>query len=174
MYFLIANPFVWKSIFSQEFIIFSFELCVFFIVYVTCFCHVFLFLNVTKMCVYRVHASNKGHGLRVKLYHTSDLLRPRLKSFSLCWHYLDCDFDRGDKRFFKPAIAPRSACVCVLKGIPPLSLVADSDCRLDKSCGRPRLRGVKTWVRFGGLWDVYVPSEDGDEREGAVCLRNAW
>lgn len=64
--------------------------------------------------------------------------------------------------------------VCVLKGIPPLSLVADSDCRLDKSCGRPRLRGVKTWVRFGGLWDVYVPSEDGDEREGAVCLRNAW
>lgn len=59
----------------------------------------------------------------------------------------------------------------VIKGIPPLSLVADSDCRLDISCGKPRLRGVKTWVR---LWDVYVHSEDGDQREGAVRLRNAW
>lgn len=76
MYFLIVNPFVWKTIFSQEFILFSFELCVLFIVYVTCFCHVFLFLIVIKclICVYRVHASNKGHGLRVKLYHTTILI----------------------------------------------------------------------------------------------------
>lgn len=54
----------------------------------------------------------------------------------------------------------------------------DSDCRLDKSCGRPRLRGVKTWVRFGGLWEVSVPSWKMEKRGRVRCvcmvIPSAW